>query len=117
MRTIALNALIAAVVSVATLATYDRLIVQPRRTLGVVDSLAVFRLEEQRLAGMMTSEMRPEQRERVAAQARSFAQKFPLALEQIAIDCRCLVVERSAIVGTPPHMVDLTPELRRRLSL
>jgi len=116
MRTIALNALIAAVVSVATLATYDRLIVQPRRTLGVVDSLAVFRIEEQRLAGMMTRDMSAEQRERVATQARAFAQKFPLALEQIAIDCRCLVVERSAVVGTPPHMVDLTPELKRRMT-
>lgn len=117
MKVIARNALIAAIVSLATLAIYDRLIVKPRRTLGVVDSLAVFRIEEQRLAGMMTRDMSAEQRERVATQARSFALKFPLALEQLAIDCRCLVVERSAIVGTPPHMVDLTPELRRRLSL
>lgn len=117
MKTIALHILIAAAVSLAALAAYDRLVALPARTLGVVDSLAVFRLEEERLAGQMAKDMSPQQREQVAAQARAFAREFPRALEQIAIDCGCLVVERTAVVGTPPHMVDLTPNLKRRMSL
>ena len=117
MKMIAVNILISLTVSLAALAAYDRMVARPARTLGVVDSLAVFRLEEQRLAGQMAKDLSPEQRERIAAQARAFARDFPLALEQIAIDCRCLVVERTAVVGTPPHMVDLTPDLKRRLAL
>lgn len=117
MKTIALHILITLAVSLALLAAYDRLVARPARTLGVVDSLAVFRLEEERLASQMAKDMTPEQREHVAAQARAFARDFPRALEQIAIDCGCLVVERNAVVGTPPHMVDLTPDLKRRMAL
>ncbi|MYM95918.1 hypothetical protein [Duganella vulcania] len=117
MKPLALNALLAAIVCIASLAAYDWIIARPYRTVGVVDSVAVFRLEEERLASQMARDMSAEQRDRLASQARAFAREFPRALEQVAIDCGCLVVERSAVIGTPPHMVDLTPELKRRMQL
>lgn len=115
MKAFALQLLVAVLASAATLGAYDRLVARPARTVGVVDSLSVLRLEEQRLAGQMVGNMSAEQKEQVAMQARAFAREFPRALEQIAIDCGCLVVDRSAVIGTPPHMVDLTPELKRRM--
>ncbi|AXA91342.1 hypothetical protein [Massilia sp. YMA4] len=101
--------------SAGLLAAYDTLVARPARTIGVVDTLAVFRAEEERLAALMTSEMSSQQRERISADAQRFASAFPAALEQIAAHCRCVVIERTALIGTPPHLVDLTPELRKRM--
>lgn len=115
MKTFVLQVLVATLVSLATVAAYERLVARPARTIGVVDALSVLRLEEQRLAGQMVRDMSVEQKERVAMRARTFARDFPRVLDQIAMDCGCLVVDRSAVVGTPPHMVDLTPELKRRM--
>jgi hypothetical protein len=49
--------------------------------------------------------------------ARQFAQRLPLALEELPRDCACLVVIRSAIAGSPPHAVDLTPLLKHKVAL
>ena len=117
MKIVVLQAMVAAIVSLLIVAAYDHLVGRPARTLGVVDTVAVFRLEEERLAGLMARELSQEQRERLAAQARAFAQAFPRALEQLSIDCNCLVVDRAAVIGTPPNMVDLTPALKRRMQL
>ena len=117
MNPYATHALVAVAASAAMVCAYDRLFARPAFTLRVVDTLAVFRLEEERLAGLMGKDMSPEQRERLAAQARAFAVEFPRALEQLAEECACVVVERSAVVGTPPRMIDLTPELIRRMQL
>lgn len=115
MKALTLQLLVTVLASAATIGAYDTLVGRPARTIGVVDSLAVLRLEEQRLTGQIVGDMSAEQKEHVAMRAQAFAREFPRALNQIATDCGCLVVDRSAVIGTPPHMIDLTPELKRRL--
>lgn len=115
MKALAHQLLVAALVSAALITAYDRLFVRPVRTIGVVDSLAVLRSEEQHLSAQLTGEMSVQQKERIAVRARTFARDFPRVLEQIAHECGCLVVDRSAVIGSPPNMIDLTPELARRM--
>ena len=47
--------------------------------------------------------------------ARAFAQRLPLALEELPRDCGCLVVLKSAVAGPTPRTLDLTAHLRRKL--
>ena len=47
--------------------------------------------------------------------AREFAQRLPAALEELPRDCKCLVVLKTAIVGSTPHTVDLTAYLKTKL--
>lgn len=115
MTTFVTHVLASIVVSAAMLGIYDRTIAKPARTMAVVDTVAVFRMEEERLTDLLAKDGSPEQRARIANRARRFASDFPQALEQITIDCGCVVVERSALVGTPPHVTDLTPQLKRRM--
>lgn len=117
MKAMLIHTMVAAAVSAVMLCAYDGFIARPARKLGVVDTLALFRLEETQLAGLMARDASTGQRERMAARAHAFAEQFPRELEQIATDCGCMVVERSALIGTPPHLVDLTPELKRRMQL
>lgn len=117
MKAMLIQLLVAVAASAAMLGAYDGLVARPARKLGVVDTLSLFRLEEAQLASLMARDTSTAQRERMAARAHAFAEQFPRELEQIATDCGCVVVERSALIGTPPHLVDLTPELKRRMQL
>ena len=48
--------------------------------------------------------------------ARSFAQRLPVALEELPRECNCLVVLKAAVAGATPNTVDLTAALRRKVS-
>lgn len=114
MRSIALNALVAAFVMAAGLALYDRLIVQPALVVGVVDLHEVYRTKEAEFTRLLTGTASDEQREQAMAMARRFSQRLPAALEELPAECGCLVVLKGAIAGTP-HGLDLTPALRRKV--
>jgi hypothetical protein len=45
----------------------------------------------------------------------AFAQRLPLALEELPRECNCLVVLKSAVAGPTPNTVDLTAQLRRKV--
>jgi hypothetical protein len=100
-----------------TLLAYDRTVVRPARLIGVVDVGEVYRLKEAEFTQIVTKSGSEDERQKALAMARQFAQRLPLALEELPRDCACLVVIRTAIAGIPPHATDLTTLLKRKVDL
>lgn len=107
--------------SLAALAAYDRLVVRPGQRLAVVDVGEVYRQREAEFtrivteAGNATTPAADEARSRALGLAQQFARRLPLALQELAQDCGCLVLLKSAVAGTPAHAQDMTAQLRLKL--
>ena len=96
---------------------YDRMVARPARVIGVVDVAEVYRLKEAEFTQIVTKSASDDERERALVMARQFAQRLPVALEELPRDCACLVVVRTAVAGVPPNGTDLTALLKRKLDL
>ena len=57
-----------------------------------------------------------EDRQKALVMARAFAQRLPLALDELPRECNCLVILRTAVAGPTPNTVDLTAQLRRKVA-
>jgi len=110
-----LHALLSLLMVSATLGLYDRMVVRPALIVGVVDVAEVYRAKEAEFTQMLTRTASEEDRQKALLMARAFAQRLPLALEELPRDCNCLVVLKSAIAGPTPHTLDVTPLLRRKV--
>ena len=115
MKAVLLNALLATLIVLGTLAAYDRLVIRPGQLIGMVDVGEVYRQKEAQFTLILTKAGSEVERERAMAMARSFSQRLPIALEELPRDCACLVVLKSAVAGPTPQMVELTATLRRKL--
>ncbi|WP_114471894.1 hypothetical protein [Pseudorhodoferax soli] len=113
---LALNLLVAAIVSAGFLATYDRQVLRPALSIGTVDLAEVYRAKEAQFTQLLTASSGEEDRQRALALAHIFAQQLPAALDELPHECRCLVVVQSAVIGGP-RTRDLTPALRRKVGL
>lgn len=109
------NALLSVFIVATGLALYDRLVVRPALVVGVVDVAEVYRAKEAEFTQILTKTNLEEDRQKALLIARAFAQRLPVALEELPRDCGCLVVLKSAIAGPTPHTIDLTPLLRRKV--
>ena len=109
------NTLLSLLMVAAGLALYDRIVVRPALVIGVVDVAEVYRAKEAEFTQILTKTTLEEDRQKALLMARAFAQRLPIALEELPRDCGCLVVLKSAIAGPTPHTVDLTPLLRRKV--
>ena len=103
-------------VALALLA-YDRFVARPTRLVGIVDVNEVYRLKEAEFTQQVTKVGSEGDRQKALGMARQFAQRLPLALEELARDCQCLVLVRTAVAGAPPAGIDLTPLLKRKVDL
>lgn len=103
------------VVSTA-LTAYDRLVLRPALVIGVVDVAEVYRAKEAEFTQILTKASSEDDRQKALFMARSFAQRLPLALEELPRECGCLVVLKSAVAGPTPNTVDLTAMLRRKVT-
>ena len=110
-----LHALLSLFTVAAALAFYDRMVVRPALIVGVVDVAEVYRAKETEFTQMLTRTASEEDRQKALLMARAFAQRLPVALEELPRDCSCLVVLKSAIAGPTPHTLDVTPLLRRKV--
>ena len=104
------------VIVAAALSAYDRWVIRPALRIGVVDLAGVYRAKEAEFADALARNGSTDDRSRALASARKFAERFPVALEELSCECACLVVLRSAVVGATPNSVDLTPLLLRKVS-
>lgn len=109
------SALLSVLIVAAGLALYDRTMIRPALVVGVVDVAEVYRAKEAEFTQILTMTSLEEDRQKALLMARAFAQRLPVALEELPRDCNCLVVLKSAIAGPTPHTVDLTPLLRRKV--
>lgn len=102
---------------VIALLAYDRLVAHPAQLIGIVDVGEVYRLKEAEFTQQVTKTTSEDERQKALAMARQFAQRLPLALEELPRDCQCLVLVRTSVAGTPPNAVDLTALLKRKVNL
>ena len=115
MKTLLLQALVALLIVVAALTAYDRLVIRPAQLVGVVDVGEVYRQKEAEFTLILTKAGSDGDRDKAMLMARAFAQRLPLALEELPRDCACLVMLKSAVAGPTPRTLDLTAHLRRKL--
>lgn len=109
------NALISLVIVAGGQLLYDRLVIRPARTIGVVDLAEVYRVKEDEFTRRLTGARTDEERQATLQMARGFAQRLPLALESLPAECGCLVVLKASVAGPTPYTVDLTPRLRQKV--
>ena len=104
----------------ASLAAYDRLVLRPALVIGVVDVAEVYRAKEAEFTQILTKALSQppseEDRQKALFMARAFAQRLPLALDELPRECNCLVILRTAVAGPTPNTVDLTAQLRRKVA-
>lgn len=102
-------------VVLAALLLYDRRIVQPALRIGMVDVAEVYRQKEAEFTQLLTKASSDDDRQRAMLMARAFAQRLPIALEELNRECDCLVILKGAVAGPTPHTVDLTAQLRQKV--
>ena len=115
LKSLLLYAGMACVIVLGALAAYDRMVVRPAQRVGVVDVGEVYRQKEAEFTLILTRAASDGEREQAMRMARSFAQRLPLALEELPRDCGCLVVLKTAVAAPEPRTVDLTAHLRRKV--
>lgn len=104
----------------ASLTAYDRWVLRPALVIGVVDVAEVYRAKEAEFTQILTKALSQpnsdEDRQKALVMARAFAQRLPLALDELPRECNCLVILRTAVAGPTPNTVDLTAQLRRKVA-
>ena len=112
--------LVTLLVVAASLTAYDRWVLRPALVIGVVDVAEVYRAKEAEFTQILTKALSQpaseEERQKALVMARAFAQRLPLALDELPRECNCLVVLRTAVAGPTPNTVDLTAKLRRKVA-
>jgi hypothetical protein len=118
MKSIALNALIALFIVAASIAAYHRFHPAPAPRVGVVDVSEVYRAKEAEFLQIVAKAGATDSdRENAMQLARVFARALPQALEELPLECNCIVLVRTALAATSADMVDLTPGLKQKLGL
>lgn len=115
LKSLLLNGAMASIIVLGTLVAYDRAVVRPAQLIGVVDVAEVYRQKEAEFTQILTRAASDGEREQAMRMARSFAQRLPLALEELPRECGCLVVLKTAVAAPAPRTVDLTAHLRRKV--
>ena len=103
------------IVMAISLAAYDRLVLRPALIIGMVDVAEVYRAKEAEFTQILTKASSTEERQKALLMAQAFAQRLPLALDELPRECGCLVVLRTAVAGAAPNTIDLTARLRRKV--
>jgi hypothetical protein len=98
-----------------SLFTYDRLVLRPALVIGIVDVAEVYRAKETEFTQILTKVSSEEDRQQALLMARTFAQRLPIALDELPRDCACLVLIKTAVAGPTPNTIDLTAQLRRKV--
>ena len=112
---ILVSAVLSVLIVAAGLALYDHTVIRPALVIGMVDVAEVYRAKETEFTQLLTRTTLEEDRQKALLMARTFAQRLPVALEELPRDCSCLVILKSAVAGPTPHTLDLTPLLRRKV--
>lgn len=115
MKAIIVQTSLALLAATALIAAYHHWIVRPSLRLGLVDVGEVYRLKEAEFTAIVTKSASDAERERAMGLARAFAQRLPAALDELPVECGCLVMLKSAIAAPSPRAIDLTAHLKAKL--
>ena len=118
MKALLAQAVVSLLIVCLALVAYDRTVRRPAARIGLIDVGELARLKDDRVLEVLTKAGATEDEKKAAvAFGTRFATAFPQALEELSDECDCLVLSRSAVAGSPPNAVDLTPRLRQKVGL
>jgi hypothetical protein len=89
---ILVSAVLSVLIVAAGLALYDHTVIRPALVIGMVDVAEVYRAKETEFTQLLTRTTLEEDRQKALLMARAFAQRLPVALEELPRDCSCLVI-------------------------
>lgn len=115
---VAINVLLILVAGIA----YDQYARARALRVAVVDVAAVYRWKEAQFTALLTQPGGDARADTHAPQlAAEFARELPQALDDIAAECRCLLLTRAVLAGPPEHVAahvaDLTATLKQKLRM
>lgn len=89
-----------------------------RPAFATLDIAELYRLKERQVAAVLVQRDGSEAERLLAIQqAAAFGPQVSKILETLPQDCDCLVLAPGAVLGSGTQLVDLTPDVRRRLGL
>ena len=122
MKPLGLSVAINLLLIVLTVIAYDQYARVRELRVAVVDVAAVYRWKEAQFTALLTQPGTDARAEAGAPQlAAAFARELPQALDDIAAECRCLLLTRAVLAGPPEHVAaqvaDLTATLKQKLGM
>lgn len=122
MKPLALGVAINVLLIVLALIAYDQYARMRELRVAVVDVAAVYRWKEAQFTALLIQPGTDARVEGTAPQlAAEFARELPRALDDIAAECRCLLLTRAVLAGPPEHVAanvaDLTATLKQKLRM
>ena len=118
MKALLAQAVVSLLIVCLALVAYDRTVRRPAARIGLIDVGELARLKDDRVLEVLTRAAATDDEKKAAlAFGTRFATIFPQALEELSEECGCLVLARSAVAGSPPNAVDLTPSLKQKIGL
>lgn len=115
-KIIVINALVAALILGGGQYAYHKRVVEPGQRFGVIDVAEIWRIKEAQFSDATRGGAADPQRAKAMEIAQQFAQRLPAALDELAHECGCVVLARSAIVAHNGNAVDLTPALLSKVA-
>ena len=114
-RLIAINAVVSLAMVAGVSAWQSR---AQKPTFGTLDIAELYRLKESQVAAVLVKRDSGDT-ERVLAIQRAavFGADVSKIIQTLPDECGCLVLARGAVLGSSAQLVDLTPDVRRRLGL
>ena len=87
-------------------------------TFGTLDLAELYRLKEGQIAAMLVKrDVGDTERAMAIQRASAFGSEVSKLIDTLPEECGCLVLTRGAVLGTGANLIDLTPDVRRRLGL
>jgi hypothetical protein len=122
MKPLALGVAINVLLILLAVIAYDQYARLRELRVAVVDVAAVYRWKEAQFTALLTQPGTDLRADASAPQlAAKFAQELPQALDDIAAECRCLLLTRAVLAGPPEHVAthvaDLTATLKQKLGM
>lgn len=102
-------------VTALSLAAYHRIVVKPAQSIATVDLEAVLSDRQANFTEELIRASNDQERAAVQRRAQAFAERVRAATGALAVECDCLVYDRTVLVAVRPGTPDLTEQLKRRL--
>ena len=117
-RLIAINAVVSLLIVGGALSWSQWMQRSQRPTFGTLDVAELYRLKESQVAAVLVKrDIGDLERAMAIQRAAVFGAEVSKLIEALPQECGCLVLTRGAVLGSGAQLVDLTPDVRRRLGL